>query len=40
MQVKMLHRRLKISDKMENDPTEKQTDTTEHLMFMDPCIVI
>ena len=31
MQVKILHRRLKITDKMENDPTEIQTNTTEHV---------
>jgi len=30
MQVKMLHRRLKINDKMQNDPNEKETNTTEH----------
>ena len=31
MQVKMIHRRLKITGKMENDPTEKETNTTEHI---------
>jgi hypothetical protein len=29
VQVKMLHRRLKITDKMENDLTEKETNTSE-----------